>query len=122
VILINLGSNDFQQGDPGQAYMTAYTAFIHRLRGYYPNALIIGAVGPKLSDTQPYNGALTTARGYVQKVVSDENAAGDTRVTFLELPQGLPADGFGCGGHANVATHQRMGAALAAELMAKLGW
>jgi lysophospholipase L1-like esterase len=121
-VVINLGSNDFQQGDPGQAYVTAYQAFIRRLRQYYPDALIIGAVGPKLSDTQPYSGALATARGYVQGVVSTLNAAGDSRVTFLELPQALPSDGYGCGGHANVATHQRMGDTLAAELKAKLGW
>src|SRR5207247_2274360 len=45
-VVINLGSNDFQQGDPGQPFVATYTAFVRRLRGYYPNALIICAVGP----------------------------------------------------------------------------
>jgi lysophospholipase L1-like esterase len=117
VVVVNLGSNDFQQGDPGQAYVTTYTAFVHRLRGYYPNALIVCAVGPKLSGQQ-----LIGARGYVMGIASAMNSAGDTRVDFIELPQALPADGYGCGGHANVATHKRMGDTLAAELKSKLGW
>jgi lysophospholipase L1-like esterase len=116
-VVINLGSNDFQQGDPGQPYIATYTAFIQRLRGYYPNALIVCAVGPKLSGQQ-----LTIARGYVMGIVSARNAAGDSKVDFVELPQALPSEGYGCGGHASIATHQRMGDTLAAELKAKLGW
>jgi lysophospholipase L1-like esterase len=116
-VLINLGSNDFQQGDPGQGYVTTYTAFIHRLRGYYPQAFILCAVGPKLSGKQ-----LDGARTYVQGIVSAVNSAGDMRVGFLELPQAEPADGYGCGGHASIATHKRMGDVLAAELKSKLGW
>jgi lysophospholipase L1-like esterase len=113
-VVINLGSNDFQQGDPGQPFVTTYTAFVRRLRGYYPNALIICAVGPKLSGSQ-----LAGARTYVQGLVA---ALGDPKVDFLELPQAQPGDGFGCGGHASIATHKHMGEVLAAELKAKLGW
>jgi lysophospholipase L1-like esterase len=116
-VVINLGSNDFQQGDPGQGYVTTYTAFVKRLRGYYPKALIICAVGPKLSGLQ-----LVGARTYVTGIVQALNAAGDPLVDFLELPQPLPSEGFGCGGHASKATHQRMGDTLAAELKTKLGW
>jgi lysophospholipase L1-like esterase len=116
-VVINLGSNDFQQGDPGQPFIDTYTAFVERLRGYYPGALIVCAVGPKLSGS-----ALGIARGYVMGIVGARNAAGDSKVDFVELPQALPADGYGCGGHASIATHQRMGDTLAAELKAKLGW
>jgi lysophospholipase L1-like esterase len=116
-VVINLGSNDFQVGDPGQPYVTTYKAFIARLRQYYPNALIVCAVGPKLSGQQ-----LTIARGYLMNMVQALNAAGDAKIDFVELPQALPADGYGCGGHASKATHQRMGDTLAAELKAKLGW
>ena len=116
-LVINLGSNDFQQGDPGPGFVTAYTDFIHRARKNYPGALIVCAVGPKLSGTQ-----LAGARRYVMAIVSAMNAAGDTRVSFLELPQPQAGDGAGCGGHASVATHKRMGDTLVAELKAKLGW
>jgi lysophospholipase L1-like esterase len=121
-VVIDLGCNDFQQGDPGQPYVTTYTAFVHRLRGYHPNALIICALGPKLSDSFPHANSLTTARGYVQGIVSAFNAAGDARVTYLELPQAPPGAGYGCGAHPSAATHALMGQTLAAELKAKLGW
>ena len=116
-VLINLGDNDFQKGDPGPPFVTAYTAFVKRLRGYYPQALIICGVGPKLSGTP-----LSRARQYVMGIVSAMNAAGDAKVDFLELPQAGPGDGFGCGGHASAATHKHMGETLAAELKTKLGW
>lgn len=74
-------------------------------------------MGPKLSGQ-----ALGVARGYVKGIVAARNAAADPNVDFVELPQPLPADGYGCGGHASVATHQRMGDTLVAELKAKLGW
>jgi lysophospholipase L1-like esterase len=116
-VFINLGDNDFQQGDPGPPFVTAYTAFVKRLRGYYPQALIICGVGPKLTDPH-----LSRARQYVMGIVSALNAAGDAKIDFLELPQARPGEGFGCGGHASAATHQHMGETLAAELHAKLGW
>jgi lysophospholipase L1-like esterase len=116
-VVINLGSNDFQKGDPGQAYVTTYTAFVHHVRENYPDALIICALGPKLSGQQ-----LATARGYVTAMVDTLTSQGDAHIAFLELPQAEPEDGFGCGGHASVATHQRMGETLAGALRSKLGW
>jgi lysophospholipase L1-like esterase len=116
-VLINLGDNDFQKGDPGPPFVAAYTAFVKRLRGYYPQALIICGVGPKLSDPE-----LGRARQYVMAIVSTLQSAGDTKVDFLELPQARAGEGFGCGGHASAATHKHMGETLAAELQAKLGW
>jgi hypothetical protein len=116
-VVVNLGDNDFQRGDPGQPFVTTYTDFVHRLRMYYPDALIVCAVGPKLS-----GGPLTRARQYVMDMVGALNTAGDARVMFLELPQPAPGEGFGCGGHASIATHKHMGDTLAAALKAKLGW
>jgi hypothetical protein len=55
-------------------------------------------------------------------LVAAVNAAGDARVSFLELPQAQAGDGYGCGGHASIATHKHMGEVLAAELKTKLGW
>jgi hypothetical protein len=116
-VVINLGDNDFQQGDPGMPFVTTYTAFVKRLRGYYPQALIICAVGPKLTDPH-----LSRARQYVMGIVSALKAAGDAKVDFLELPQAAPGEGIGCGGHASPPTHQHMGETHAAELKANHGW
>jgi lysophospholipase L1-like esterase len=117
VVVINLGSNDFEQGDPGPGFVTTYADFIHRVHGNYPDAHVLCVVGPKLSGKQ-----LAGARIYVSDMVKALNAAGDTKVSFLELPQAQAGDGFGCGGHASVATHQHMGDTLVADLKAKLGW
>jgi lysophospholipase L1-like esterase len=116
-VIVNLGSNDFQTGDPGPGFVTTYTAFVRKVRQRYPQAQILCVVGPKLSGQQ-----LTRAREYVTGLVTALNAAGDARVSFLELPQAQPGEGFGCGGHASTATHKHMGEVLAAELRVKLGW
>jgi lysophospholipase L1-like esterase len=116
-VVINLGSNDFEQGDPGQPFVTTYTAFVRRVRQNYPKAFILCVVGPKLSARQ-----VVRAGEYVKGLVTALNTAGDAQVGYLELPQPLPAEGVGCGGHASVATHKHMADVLTAELKAKLGW
>jgi hypothetical protein len=113
-VVVNLGSNDFQQGDPGQPFVTTYTAFVRKLRQYYPQALILCVVGPKLSGQQ-----LDKARVDVKDLVT---ALNDPKVGFLELPQPQAGEGSGCGGHASIATHKHMGEVLAAELKTRLGW
>jgi lysophospholipase L1-like esterase len=113
-VVVNLGSNDFEKGDPGQPFVTTYTAFVRRLREYYPQALIVCAVGPKLSAAQ-----VVRAGAYVKGLVT---ALADPRVTYLELPQPQAADGQGCGGHASIAAHKRMADVLVAELKTRLNW
>jgi hypothetical protein len=97
--------------------VTAYTAFVRRVRQNYPKALIVCAVGPKLDAQQ-----VMRAGQYVKGIVSALTAAGDPAVDFLELPQPQASEGSGCGGHASVATHKHMGDVLTAELKSKLGW
>jgi lysophospholipase L1-like esterase len=116
-VVINLGSNDFEQGDPGQPFVTTYTAFVRRVRQNYPKAFILCVVGPKLSARQ-----VVRAGEYVKGIATTLNTDGDTQVGFLELPQPTAAEGSGCGGHASVATHKHMGDVLTAELKARLGW
>ncbi len=116
-VVIYLGNNDFGQGDPGQAYVTAYNTFIARVRKNYPNALIVCTIGPNLMDPK-----LSQERTYVQGIVTATTTAGDKNITFLEMPQPTAAEGTGCGGHPLASTHARMGAALATLLKTKLGW
>lgn len=116
-IVVNLGANDFGQGDPGSAFVTTYDAFVRKLRGKYPRAWIFAAVGPTL-----WGAKLPIAKGYVQEVVSRRKAAGDARVSYLEFPTHPMSDGRGCNGHPSLLTHQKMSVVLASELRAKLGW
>ncbi len=116
-VVIYLGNNDFGRGDPGQPYVTAYEAFIARIRGHYPNALIVCTIGPNLADPK-----LSQERAYVKAIVAATVAAGDDKIDFLEMPQPTAAEGTGCGGHPLASTHKRMADALVAELKTRLAW
>ncbi len=123
-VVINLGTNDFNHGDPGQsAFTRGYTAIVKRVRAYYPRAAIVCALGPMLSDNYPQGAhALTHARAYVTQVVAERRADGDTGVTFLEFPTQDFANGLGCDYHPSLKTHRLMAAQLAATLRSLLRW
>jgi lysophospholipase L1-like esterase len=114
VVVVNLGTNDFVPGDPGQPFVDAYVAFAASLRARYPQAWIFCALGPM------ENGA--AARTAVQAVVAARTQAGDARVRFLELATQTGELGYGCDYHPSVATQQQMADALVAQLRAVAGW
>jgi lysophospholipase L1-like esterase len=112
VVVINLGTNDFSPGVNDldalrAAYYNDYMAFLDDLRGYYPEATIILAVGPMLSDGYPegYN-ALTTVRETLETIIQTRSTQGDGNILFLELPQQTAP--YGEDWHPTVATHQSM--------------
>lgn len=114
-VVINLATNDFAKGDPGQPFADAYLAFVKTIRAKYPSAFIVCALGTMLGGTE-----LTVARGYVQGVVT---ASGDAKVSYLEMPtQDCAVDGCGCDYHPSTKTQAKMGAALAAHLKTVAGW
>jgi lysophospholipase L1-like esterase len=117
VVVINLGTNDFATGDPGQAYVAAYTAFVTKLRGYYPKAFIVCALGPMLADPN-----LATARGYIQSVVATRTTSGDSRISFVEFTPQDGSLGYGCDYHPTLATHQQMATKLVAAIKTLTGW
>jgi lysophospholipase L1-like esterase len=117
VITINLGTNDFAQGDPGPSFVTTYVKFVKKLRGYYPNALVLCGIGPMLSGSD-----LVQARSYVQAVVRTMNADGDAKVATVDFAEQVPSDGLGCGGHPNVKTHRVMADALTARIKELARW
>ena len=123
-VVINLGTNDFAAGDPGQVTMTShYQRFVERVRANYPSAHIFCVLGPMLADTYPPGQKiLTHARKYLRSVVDALNAKGDARVTFLEFPVQDFANGLGCDYHPNLTTHRLMADQLADALRTQLGW
>jgi lysophospholipase L1-like esterase len=117
-VIINLGTNDFSQGDPGQPYLNAYEGFVSDLRTHYPNAYVFLVIGPMLGDPN-----LTTARGYLDQVVMARSAAGDKRVKqILVDPQDQNKNGIGCDYHPSIATDDAMGKAIAGAIKTTLGW
>jgi lysophospholipase L1-like esterase len=117
VVVINLGTNDFAGGDPGDGYVTAYNAFIVTLRKAYPNAYIVCVIGPMLDGA-----SLTQAQAYVQSVVATQNETGDTKVSYLSVAEQLAADGYGCDSHPSTTTQMKMATTLTAHLHDLLGW
>jgi lysophospholipase L1-like esterase len=112
-VLINLGTNDSAMGDPGQPYEDAYVAFLHAVRGHYPDASIFLTIGPMTSDP-----TLTQMRTHLANVVSKMN---DGKVTAIDL---LTQDTTmtGCDYHPDVAEDVTMAGMLAPTIKAKLAW
>jgi len=123
-VVINLGTNDFTRGDPGQTTFTRpYLLLVQRVRALYPRAQIVCTLGPMLTDSYPPGAhALTRARAYITRVVAGLRAQGDGQVTFLEFPSQDFANGLGCDYHPSRKTHRLMGEQLSATLREKLGW
>jgi len=123
VIVVNLGTNDFSRGDPGETtFVNAYLSLIGRVRTSHPHALIVCALGPMLTDTYPpgaYN--LTHARKYITGAVDTIRRRGDSRITFLEFPVQDPTTS-GCDYHPNLATHRQMADELTAVIRRQTGW
>jgi len=118
-VVINLGTNDISnnKGDPGVAFRDTYVALLETVRTNYPDALIVGIIGPLLG-----GGELTTIQGYIQSAVDMRNAAGDTKVEFFNQITTQTSDKFACQYHPNLAENMLMADQLTAELKAKLGW
>lgn len=117
VVVVHLGTNDFVAGDPGPAFQTAYVAFVRQLRQRYSSAHVVCALNPLTTGH-----ARDQARAYIEGAVAELVAAGDARVTFLELDEPLASEGYGCDYHPSATTHRTMAAKLVAEIQALTGW
>ena len=76
-----------------------------------------------LSDGYPPGAMhLTKAKQYIQGVVMTRNQAGDAKVSFADLGEQDPADGYGCDYHPSIATDQKMAARLVTAIQGVTGW
>jgi lysophospholipase L1-like esterase len=118
-VVINLGTNDFSANMSlaQEPFTTAYKALLATVRGKYPDALILCAIGPLL-----YGTGLMNATSYINAVVADVNAAGDAKVKALNFGQQDASKGTGCDWHPSAAENQRMADLLVQELRAALSW
>ena len=113
-VVINLGTNDFAQGDPGKTnYEGAMLSFVQTIRTKFPDAYIFLTIGSMLSGT-----SYTSCSTYLQDVVTQSN---DPKVSAFALQTQTSAD-YGCDTHPNVNRQKIMGDAAAAAIKAKLGW
>ena len=132
VVVINLGTNDFSlvvnpsvDGGVGMvddaAFISAYDAFLLALRGYYPKATMIVALGPMISDDYPAGyRAWTNIQADAIRVVADRNMAGDPDVHVLVIPpQSAP---YGEDYHPTVAEQQSMSDQVVTMIKQIKGW
>lgn len=124
VVVLNLGTNDFANVDPGQGrFVRQYLELMHDVRAAYPKAFVVITLGSMLSDAYPetrHN--LTQARTYFKVVVQKLKDNGETNFGFLEFPEQNHADGLGCGYHPSLKTHQLMADRLTAFIKEKMQW
>lgn len=123
-VVVNLGTNDFAQGNPGQPFETAYVAFLTKLRTTHPNAFLVVATSPMLTDGYPnaQDKHRTNSIAALTRVVEARKTAGDAKIGLLTIDEQLGGDGYGCDYHPSKATAEKMGAKLAGFLKSTLGW
>jgi lysophospholipase L1-like esterase len=121
-IVINVGTNDYSTVGVDQAlFVSRYTDFLATLRGLYPKALLVAALGPMLSDYYPAGAkAWTNAQAGVRDAVDARRAAGDANIEVVSFaPQTSP---YGEDWHPTAETHRKMAEQLSTVLKTKLGW
>jgi hypothetical protein len=123
-VLINLCTNDFGRSNPEEeGWVKTYHSFIGQVRKNYPDATIYLALGSMMGDWSPDRHPLTDARGYIQRVVSECNSAGDNKIHFLEFAVQNPAvNGVGADWHPSAKTDQVMADTFVSALRKDPGW
>jgi lysophospholipase L1-like esterase len=117
-VLVNLGTNDFAQGTPDEtAFKSAYRDLLSYIRGKYPTALILCAVGPMLGGSE-----FTTLRTWLNALVAERTGAGDANFAVVEFPTQDGSLGYGCDWHPSAAEHDAMADVLVPILANRLGW
>ena len=122
VVVINLGTNDFQ--DTAMAlpenfaaeYQAHYIEFLEEIRKVYPDTHIVCAMGPMTMEPVPY----------VQAAVKARNDAGDKAVSYCDLSYDgtdlKESEKWGADMHPSVLGHWEMSRKLIAHIEQQLGW
>lgn len=123
VVVIDLGTNDFDAGDPGVAFQRAYVAFVQQLRREYPKAHFVCAVSAMLVDPGrrgvPRRAAAAAA---IRGAVDELTHRGDHNVEYFAFDQQDSRNGYGCDEHPSRKTQQVMAAQLVHAIRARLDW
>lgn len=119
VIVVNLGTNDFAGAgtDPGTPFETKLVAFLEVVRAAHANAHVVLATSPMLSGERH-----VAHRAHLQKAITARSAAGDTKLSLLELDVPPASEGFGCDSHPSAATQKTMATKLVAHVKTLTGW
>lgn len=115
VVVINLGTNDFDSKPPDEAvWRQQYQDFLARVRDRYPAAHIFCTNGPMLGGT-----GLANLKLWTDALVRSLN---DDRIHTLYFSGQRMEDGIGGQWHPSLRTHAFMAAKLSAAISEKTGW
>ena len=122
LVVIALGTNDFSKGDGkeprpklnGDAFVKDYTNFVATVRKKYPNAKFILANSPMFGPTEQ-----NTLAGYLQRVIKNSEAAGDSAITSFRWNETYSS---GCDGHPNMKQQGLMANELEPVVQKYMGW
>jgi len=117
VVVVNLGTNDFGNNDPGAAFDAAYGVFLDQLRAAYPAAEIYAATGPMLPPD--VRAKLDEA---VDGVVAAHNGEAARPAHVLSFSMAASGRRYGCDWHPGRDTQAGMAQILIDRLEADLGW
>lgn len=112
VVTVCLGQNDGIQ-DPVK-FCQNYTSFIHRLRGYYPNAMII-----LLSSPMADAGLSAFMKKNLTEVKKKLNKEGDKKVATFFFTRTYNS---GCDYHPSIAEHGQIAGELTAAVKKIMQW
>jgi lysophospholipase L1-like esterase len=113
LVVINLGANDFSEGDPGQAFDDTYLSVLRNLHAAYPQARIVIAQGP--DDRAPLLQS-------VQQAAATVSAEIGAPIPFLALQNAPSGRVWGCDSHPGLDSHRAMADQLIAFVQREIGW
>lgn len=113
LVIVNLGTIDNHGGIKDDDFEIGYTRFIKELRTVYPDCYILCTVGGITNE--PYN--------VISKVVSEQNAKGDSRIFSYKIIASRDGENM-CGGdfHPNANGHAAMAEELTVFIKNTLNW
>lgn len=105
MVVINVGTNDKNFNVPSDMYQSAYTEFLAGIRSKYPNA--------ELYAQRLFNGVYAAE---TQAAVNARQAAGDSKVHYIDTTGWLSDADYIDGTHPNESAHVKLADKLAAIL------
>jgi len=122
LVVIALGTNDFSEGDgkkprpdlDGDAFVNDYTQFVGRVHKNYPDARILLLNSPMFGKSQREKLA-----GYLQRVIKNRKAAGDSTITRFAFDKKYDN---GCDGHPDFKQQAIMAEQLEPRISSFMGW
>ena len=119
VVVIGLGTNDFNGGDPGVGYEDAYQRFITDvIRVHAPGVPILLATSSMMSSMMSGTGR-TQMRARLDAVAAH---FADPKITVVDIAEQQQADGIGCDYHPSEATQRKMATQVVPAIRAAAGW